>query len=102
MKRYKVILHPDAEKDIESSFECGRRAWGQELARAWVRVLRNSITQRLTSMPRGCPLAPESDELGTSVRQLMVDRYRVLFIIEKRTVTILHVRGPYVSQLNPK
>ena len=99
MKSYKVILHPDAEKDIESSFEWGCRAWGQELARAWVRVLRNSITQRLTSMPRGCPLAPESDELGISVRQLIVDRYRVLFIIEKRTVTILQVRGLYISQL---
>ena len=102
MKSYKVILHPDAEKDIESSFEWGCRAWGQELARAWVRILRKTIIERPTSMPRGCPLAPESDELGTSVRQLMVDRYRVLFIIEKRTVTILHVRGPYVSQLNPK
>jgi len=99
MKSYKVILHPDAEKDIESSFEWGCRAWGQELARAWVRILRTTIIERPTSMPRGCPLAPESDELGISVRQLIVDRYRVLFIIEKRTVTILHVRGLYISQL---
>lgn len=99
MKRYKVILHPDAEKDIESSFEWGCQTWGRANAKAWVTALRNTIRKRLTSMPLGCPLAPESKELGTSVRHLIVDRYRILFIVERRTVTILHVRGPYVTQL---
>lgn len=28
MKKYKVILHPDAETDISSAFEWGRRRWG--------------------------------------------------------------------------
>jgi hypothetical protein len=31
MKKYKVILHSDAETDINSAFEWGRRAWGEEL-----------------------------------------------------------------------
>ena len=52
---------------------------------------------RLTSLPLGCALAPESEELGTSVRHLILGRYRILFIVEKRTVTILHVRGSYVD-----
>jgi plasmid stabilization system protein ParE len=98
MKRYKVILHPDAETDIDSSFEWGGRAWGQKNAKAWVRELRNTIRNRLTAMPLGYPLAPESEGLGISVRHLIVGRYRILFIVEKRTVTILHVRGPFPAQ----
>jgi hypothetical protein len=53
----------------------------------------------LTSLPLSCPLAPESDDLGIEVRQLIVQRYRVLFIVEKKTVTILHIRGPYATCL---
>ena len=94
MKKYKVILHPDAETDINSSFEWGSRAWGRENAKAWVRQIRQTIKNRLTSMPLGCPLAPENEELDTPVRQLIVGRYRILFIVEKGTVTILHLRGP--------
>jgi len=95
MKNYKVILHPDAEVDINASFEWGCRTWGQENARVWVRELRQTFKNRLTSMPLSCPVAPESEELGISVRQLIVGRYRALFIVEKRTVTILHIKGSY-------
>src|SRR2546425_9918893 len=94
MKKYKVILHPDAETDINSSFEWGSRAWGREDAKAWVRQIRQTIKNRLTSMPLGCPLAPENEELDIPVRQLILGRYRILFIVEKGTVTILHLRGP--------
>jgi len=95
MRRYKVILHPDAEEDISSSFEWGCRTWGEENARSWIQQLHRAIRDRLTSMPLACALAPESEELGIPVRQLIVGRYRILFILEKRTITILHVKGSY-------
>jgi plasmid stabilization system protein ParE len=95
MKEYKVIVHPDAELDIESSFKWGCRAWGEENAKLWVRKLQRAIRKQLTSLPLGCPLAPESEQLGVSVRHLIVARYRVIFTVRGRTVTILHVRGPY-------
>ena len=97
MKKYKVILHSDAESDIESSFKWGRRVWGEENARLWVRKLWHAIRKQLTSMPLACPLAPESEQLGVSVRQLIVGRYRVLFTVRVKTVTILHVSGPYTD-----
>ena len=97
MKKYKVILHPDAETDISSAFEWGRRAWGEEIARSWVRQLYRNLRERLTSTPLGCPIAPESRELEISVRQLIVGRYRILFIVDKKTVTILHLKGAYVT-----
>jgi toxin ParE1/3/4 len=97
MKKYNVVLHPDAAADIDSAFQWGCRTWGEENARVWIRELRKATRYRLTSMPLSCPQAPESEELGMTVRQLIVGRYRILFIIEKRTVTILHVKGSYVT-----
>jgi len=95
MKKYKVILHSDAESDIESSFKWGCRAWGQENAKLWVRKLRRAIRKQLTSLPLACPVAPESEQLGISIRHLIVGRYRILFTVKGNTVTILHVSGPY-------
>jgi plasmid stabilization system protein ParE len=101
MKKYKVILHPDAEIDISSSFQWGGRKWGRKAAEAWIRKLRHTINTRLTSAPLGCSLAPESTELDIDIRQLIVGRYRILFIVENRLVTVLHVKGSYVPQLSP-
>jgi plasmid stabilization system protein ParE len=100
MKKYKVILHSDAESDIESSFKWGCRAWGEENAKLWARKLRRGITKQLTSLPLACPLAPESEQLSVSIRHLSVGRYRVLFTVTGRTVTILYVRGPYISPIS--
>jgi plasmid stabilization system protein ParE len=98
MKKYKVVLHPDAAADIDSAFQWGRRTWGEENARVWIRELRKVIRTRLTTVPLSCPRAPESEELGVTVRQLIVGRYRTLFIVEKRMVEILYVKGSYVAE----
>ena len=100
MRKYKVILHPDAELDIESSFKWGCRAWGKENAKLWVRKLRRAVRKQLTSLPLACPLAPESEQLGVSIRHLIIGRYRVLFTVRGRTVTILYVRGPYIGPIS--
>ena len=97
MQKYKVILHSDAESDIESAFKWGCRAWGQENAKLWVRKLRRAIRKQLTSLPLACPLAPESEQLGVSVRHLIAGRYRALFTVRGRTVTVLQVSGPYTD-----
>ena len=97
MKKYNVILHSDAESDIESSFKWGRRVWGEENAKLWVRNLRRAFRKQLSSLPLACPLAPESEQLGVSIRHLIVGRYRVLFTVTGRTVTILHVSGSYTN-----
>ena len=99
MKKYKVILHSDAESDIESSFKWGCRAWGEKNAKLWVRELRRAIRKQLTSLPLACPLAPEGEELSVSIRHLITGRYRVLFTVRGRTVTILHVSGPFTDVL---
>src|SRR5712675_2158284 len=102
MKKYSVVFHPDAETDISSSYQWGRRVWGDKQANGWVQELQRAIKLRLTSLPLSCSLAPESEDLGIEVRQLIVQRYRVLFIVEKKTATILHVRGPYAASLDSR
>ena len=97
MKKYRVILHPGAETDINSLYEWGCRVWGKKRANEWIRELRETIRSQLTSIPLGCALAPESEKLDVPIRHLIVGRYRILFSIEKQEVTILHVRGPYVG-----
>lgn len=100
MQKYTVILHPDAEIDIEASFEWGCRTWGRKKAKAWVRDLRHRIINRLSSTPLSCPAAPESEELGISLRHFILGRYRVIFIVERRTVEVLHVKGSYVPPVS--
>jgi plasmid stabilization system protein ParE len=100
MTKYKVILHPDAGLDIESSFKWGCRAWAEENAKLWVRKLRRAVRKQLTSLPLACPLAPESEELGISIRHLILERRRILFTVKGRAVTILHVRGSYTASIS--
>ena len=94
-KKYTLTVHPDAEIDIGSAFQWGCRRWGRKNANAWVRELRHAIVNRLTSTPLSGSIAPESKELGIPIRQLILGRYRVLYLVEKKVVTILHVRGSY-------
>ena len=102
MAKYRVVVHPEAEIDIALSYQWGIENWGEERARAWVAKLRRIIFTCLTSLPLACPVAPESEELGLPIRQLTIERYRVLFLVNQRTVTILHVRGPYIGGLDSK
>jgi plasmid stabilization system protein ParE len=100
MAKYRVVVHPDAEIDIASSYQWGKETWGEDQAKTWANKLRRSISNRLTTLPLACPVAPESEELGLPVRQLVIQRYRVLFLVNQRTVTILHVRGPYIADVD--
>lgn len=68
---------------------------GKKEAQRWVREFRAAISQQLSLMPKGFPLAPEDDEFSEEIRQMVVSRYRVLFTIRKHTVHVLHVRGAH-------
>ena len=83
-----------------ASYEWGCRVWGITGANKWLRDFRRTIFRRLDTLPMSCALAPESEDLDTEVRQLIIDRYRVLFMISGKKVTILYVRGPYVEDEN--
>jgi plasmid stabilization system protein ParE len=98
MRRYKVVFAASAQEDIFRSYEWGCAEWGEMQARHWARNLRESVEKTLKIFPNGQPLAPESQDMSRDVRQVIVGRYRILFVVDGRLVTILHLRGAYHSK----
>ena len=75
------------------------RSWGKKQAEKWARQFYKTCKKRLSQFPEACPIAPESNELDITIRQLVIDRYRALFVVEGDTVEILYVRGAYIGTM---
>ena len=92
MKKYEVIVTPEAETGIVSAFEF---MWEQspESATKWLRALYRGI-RSLETMPSRCARAREDQYLEHGLRQLLFRSHRIIFRIEQRAsiVRILHVR----------
>lgn len=101
MKSYKIRLETTALKDIELSYVWGSERWGVEKAKKWYRAIKAAI-KSLSSFPERHPIAPEleQEELGDEVRQMIFQRYRILFVVQENTVNILHVRAPYKGEVS--
>lgn len=95
MKRYDVVFSDQARADLESSFEWGRENWGLTEATNWYFGIQDAITEILTVIPVGCPLAPDQHRFFIETRVLVIGRYNVLFHVSRKTVTITHIRGPF-------
>lgn len=95
MPKYLVEFSEEAIADLDSSFEWGCEKWGVAEAATWYFDTRDSLIELLGSFPYGHPIAQENDEYEFEARQLILGRYRVVFNINGRVVTILHIRGPY-------
>ncbi len=102
MRRYTVIIEDEARADIQKSYDWGCRAWGVKQAQKWVRDLRAHTRSTLTVTPEGFPLAPENEESSEEIRQMIIGRYRVLFVVKGKKVHVLHVRGAYVGSGEPE
>ncbi len=97
MKRYRVIFTEEAKQDIRNSLRWGVDRWGTDMALRWFRDIKSHTRKILSVFPFGQPLAPKSDELGREIRHLIFGRYRVLFEVSGKTVTVIHVIGSYVD-----
>jgi len=60
-------------------------------AGAWLSRIQQEI-KKLAYLPGRCRLAREAASVGDEVRQLIVGRYRVLFVIRGLEVHVLHIR----------
>jgi hypothetical protein len=77
----------------------GEFVFGAKRKRKWSRQFHTTCKKRLGQFPESCPIAPESEDLGFAIRQLVIGRYRALFVVEGDTVEILYVRGSYVGSM---
>jgi len=90
MKRYHVLIHPDAEGELDAAY---RHIAADAPARAagWRRQLLKKA-RSLKTFPDRCHKAPAATTLGEDVRHLVVGNYRIIFVIQADTVTVLHIR----------
>lgn len=98
--KYRVIIEDRAAADIEA-----HALWileqGSPLgAERWVDAIENAISS-LAQMPERCPIAPEAETFQRPIRELLIGSHRVLFLVDRRTVHILHVRHAARRGLEP-
>jgi plasmid stabilization system protein ParE len=93
--KYKVKFNHGAIRDIEASFEWGLNNWGEGQALKWLRGSHTVIHARLSKFPLSCAVAPESAASDFEIRQLVYDRYRILYTVRKNEIRVIHLRGPY-------
>jgi len=96
MRRFTVVITEPAQEDIAKSYQWGLSEWGRDQADTWARELRKAITG-LKVLPERHQLAPEGKAFNFDVRQLVVGRYRVLYTIFGKRVSVLHVRGSSIE-----
>jgi len=101
--KYKVIIQPPALADIEGAY---RYIHERAPTRApdWLDKLYEAM-ESLEELPKPCSLAPESNEVGQDIRQMLYGKrggvYRVLFVVLDDQVRILHVRHAAREFLKP-
>jgi len=101
--KYKVVIEPPAEEDIERAF-----LWIAEESRVnavtWYRNLVEALAS-LETFPERSPLASENDAFEEEIRQLLFGKkrnvYRILFTIQDKRIHILHIRHCARAYLEP-
>jgi plasmid stabilization system protein ParE len=92
VKRYEVIVTPEAEAGIVSAFDyISERS--PENAAKWLRGLYREIDS-LETVPERCSLARENEYLEGTFRQLLFKSHRIIFRVEQveKIVRVLYVR----------
>ena len=93
MKKYEVIVTPEAEAAIISAFRYIYESAPRN-AEHWLRGLYSRIGT-LENFPRRCALAREREYFEEELRQLVFKSYRIVFHIEEkrrivRVVSVVH------------
>jgi plasmid stabilization system protein ParE len=77
-----------------------------QAAREWIRRARQSL-KTLSQHPERCLLAPESPSFDQPIRELLFGggnrgTYRFLFVVEGKSVYIVHLRHGSMLPLSPE
>jgi plasmid stabilization system protein ParE len=91
VKRYEVIVTPEAETGIFSAFEYVNER-SPENAAKWLRGLYRAI-DALETAPERCSVARENEYFEGTLRQLLFKSHRIVFRVEQaeKIVTVLYV-----------
>ena len=91
---YRVVVTDKAEADVESVLKWFHNQQATEAGSRWYALLMARL-DTLENHPERCALAAESEDVGQEIRELLLGRhrykYRILFTVSGKTVTILRV-----------
>jgi plasmid stabilization system protein ParE len=88
---YRVDISPSALQDAEDAY-LWIKLRAPRRAGSWYEGLLDAI-YGLEQMPARCPIAPESEDLGITIRQLLYGKKRSVYRILLRSgMTIQHVK----------
>lgn len=90
MKRYRVLIHPQAEIELEAAYRYIAGDSPERAARWRKQILKKA--QSLETFPDRCHKAREAKLVAADLRHLVVGNYRIIFLIEAEVVTVLHIR----------
>lgn len=88
--KHRVVVTARAKADIDR-FYLWLHAQAPEGALRWYEEVLGKIAS-LERFPARCPKAPEAGAVGTPIRHALCGDYRIIFIVDRRRVVVLHVR----------
>ena len=93
--KYQVQLTAKAERDVDQILHWFHEQHATAAGGRWLMQILSTI-DTLEKHPERCGLAAEAEELGLELRELLFGKrhgkYRILFIVRKNVVSILHIR----------
>jgi plasmid stabilization system protein ParE len=93
--KYQVQITAKALRDVVGVLHWFHDQHALVAAARWYSQLMTRI-DTLERQPRRCRLAAEANELGFELRELLFGKrrgvYRILFVVDERTVNVLHIR----------
>ncbi len=102
--KFRVRLSAKAENDVDDVLRWFADQQAEVAAARWLAQLWAKI-ETLETMPARCSLAAEAADLKIELRELLFGRrnakYRILFVIERSQVHILHIRRASRDTVSP-
>jgi plasmid stabilization system protein ParE len=90
----RVLLTDRAEADVAAVLRWFRDQRATAAGGRWLAQLTTRL-DTLEQHPERCPLAPESEDIGEPVRELLFGRgrfrYRILFVVSRPTVFVVRI-----------
>ena len=81
---YRVKVSRSAKADADKAYEWMKQQYSEAQATKWFNGMVDAVNS-LQDFPHRCPFAPESEELGVELRQLLYGKrsatYRIVFTI---------------------
>ena len=88
--KFDVVLHPSAAAELEEAYR-----WIAQESQSSADLWYNNLLKKMKTLertPNRCAPAPERKYADENFRQLIVGRYRIIFLVDGRSVRVLHVR----------